>query len=312
MSIVILGIDGQLGGVLFGLLSEHFPVQGTSISPGYNAESVDVTYQQSVFTYLHKTRPKLVINCTAYTDVDGAESNADMALNINARAVENIAGGCRYVGAALIHFSTDYVFDGSGHKPWVETDYPNPLSVYGRTKLDGERAIRHAVDRAVVIRTSWLYGGRGKNFLSTMLGLCERPSIAVIDDQIGAPTSVLCLADAVLNFATRILNNRFSPWDWGIYHVTSAGEASWYDFACKIFEKSLEFGLIQSAPQVTPIKSEEYPALVMASRGPMCGPIADRPKNSRLCCHKYENRFGVFLPSWQLDLARTLLNRRGA
>lgn len=310
MSIVILGVDGQLGGALHTLLLEDFPVRGTAFSLGYNAEPLDVTHQERLSAYLQMVRPELVINCTAYTDVDGAESNADIALNVNAKAVEGIARGCHEIGAALIHFSTDYVFDGSGNRPWMEEDYPSPLSAYGRTKLDGERAIRDVLEHAIVIRTSWLYGGRGKNFLSTMLGLCERPTVAVVEDQIGAPTSVLCLADAVRVVATRILDGFLNGHDWGTYHVTNAGETSWYEFARKIFENAREFGLIQSAPLVTPIRSEEYPAMVLAAKGPMCGPIADRPKNSRLCCDKFERRFGLDMPGWQAGLARTLLHRR--
>jgi dTDP-4-dehydrorhamnose reductase len=225
--------------------------------------------------------PDVIVNAAAYTAVDKAESEGDLAFAVNAVAPGILAEEARRSGTLLVHYSTDYVFDGSKPTPYVEDDAPNPLNVYGASKLAGERAIAASGCRHLILRTSWVYGPRGSNFLLTILRVArERPELRVVDDQIGAPTSSRAIAHAT----AQVLR----PGAHGTYHLSAAGQVSWCGFARAILARA---GV---ATPVVPIRSEDYPT------------AAKRPRNSRLDCSRLRETFGVALAPWEAGLAEVM------
>lgn len=245
---------------------------------------------------MREAKPDIIINAAAYTAVDRAETERDLAMTINGQAPGILAEEAKHTGALLIHYSTDYVFDGSKTGPWLEDDRTNPLSVYGASKLAGEEAIRAVGGHYLIFRTSWVYAPEGKNFVLTMLRLGrERDSINVVDDQIGAPTTAAELARATHTIATGVQEGRFAPEaDWaGTYHMTCAGSVSWCGFARAIFERAP--GLLGGKkPTVNPIKTSEYPT------------PAKRPLNSVLSNEKLQQKFGVSPANWESALEEVL------
>ncbi|MDJ0894747.1 MAG: dTDP-4-dehydrorhamnose reductase [Alphaproteobacteria bacterium] len=234
----------------------------------------------------------LIINAAAYTDVARAEDEPDAALAVNAHGAEQLALHARTAGAPLLHISTDYVFDGRSDAPWRETDAPDPLNVYGRSKLAGEQAVQHIWERHVIVRTAWLYSDCGRNFLNTMLRLgADRDEIAVVADQRGTPTSAYDLAAALLRIADTVANNA-GPF--GVFHYTAQGEASWADFAEAIFAESA--ALLGRRPRVKRVTSADYPSPVQ------------RPANSVLDCGKISAAFDVERPPWR-DSLRAVIDR---
>lgn len=284
MKILLFGARGQLGLAL----QRALPALGDVIALG--RDEVDLTVAADVAANIRKAAPDVVINAAAYTAVDKAESDADMARKVNAEAPGIMAAACRDTGAWLVHYSTDYVYDGTKRGPYVETDATHPLSVYGATKLAGEDAIRAVHARHLVFRTSWVYSHDGANFMKTMLRLAkERDHLRIVDDQIGAPTTTDAIA-----FATRdILLQLQAQGDRGragLYHMTCAGSTSWFGFANAIFDTFLEPG--RRTHLVTePIPSSAYPT------------AAQRPGNSLLSNAKLEAAFSLALPDWQSALA---------
>lgn len=230
-------------------------------------------------------RPDVIVNAAAYTAVDRAEGERDLAFQVNSRAVDELAHAARSIDALLVHFSTDYVFDGEKASPYVESDAPNPLNVYGRSKLEGERAIAASGCRYLIFRTSGVYAPRGRNFLRAILAAArEKPELRVVDDQHGAPTSSLDIAAAV----ARILAMPGLDAATGLYHMTAAGETTWHGFARAILDaKGIRTPLVA-------IPSSEYRT------------AARRPRNSRLDCAKLAADFGVALPDWREGLAAVL------
>jgi dTDP-4-dehydrorhamnose reductase len=225
--------------------------------------------------------PDVIVNAAAYTAVDKAESEGDLAFAVNAVAPGILAEEAKRSAALLVHYSTDYVFDGSKPTPYVEDDAPNPLNVYGASKLAGERAIAASGCRHLILRTSWVYGPRGSNFLLTILRVArERPELRVVDDQIGAPTSSRAIAHAT----AQVLR----PGAHGTYHLSAAGQVSWCGFARAILARA---GV---ATPVVPIRSEDYPT------------AAKRPRNSRLDCSRLRETFGVALAPWEAGLAEVM------
>lgn len=225
------------------------------------------------------------INCAAYTAVDKAETEAERAFVINATGVKNIAEACRNNNVTLIHISTDFLFDGTALKPYLEESLTNPLSVYGKTKLQGERAIENILDNYFIMRTSWLYSEYGNNFLKTMLRLSkQRSELGVVDDQIGSPTYAKDLAEAILKIVTT-RNTSF-----GVYNYCNAGAASWYDFAYEIFRLS------KSGIKLNAIATKDYPT------------PATRPKYSVLDTSKIEKTLGIDISSWKSSLALAFSN----
>jgi dTDP-4-dehydrorhamnose reductase len=292
MQILLFGKSGQVGWEL-----------QRSLAPLGELIALDVDSRQQCgdFTRLddiaHTVRaiaPDVIVNAAAYTAVDKAESEPELVRTINALAPGILALEARKLGSWLIHYSTDYVFDGSGSKPWVETDSTGPLSVYGSTKLEGEEAIRASGCRHLIFRTSWVYAARGGNFARTMLRLAqERERLTVIDDQIGAPTGAELLADVTAHAIRTALQQ---PELSGLYHLVAGGEISWHGYACYVLDLARQAGieLKVTAENVIPVPTSAFPL------------PARRPLNSRLDARKLQTTFDVHLPLWQIGVARML------
>jgi dTDP-4-dehydrorhamnose reductase len=288
--ILIFGRNGQVGWEL----RHKMACLGQVTAIEY--PEVDFSKPDSIRTAVRATGPAVIINAAAYTAVDKAESDSELATAINATAPGVIAEEARRLGSILVHYSTDYVFDGTKQCAYTETDAPNPINVYGKTKLAGDRAIQSVGGDYLILRTSWVYGPRGSNFLLTMLRLAhERPELRVVDDQIGAPTSSECIAQATANLLAQFLapSGRGLDGRSGIYNLTSTSETSWFGFAKALLTKSSEtFGF--SIPNLIPIKTSDFPR------------PANRPANSRLSCQHLEQTFGVTLPPWEDSLSLVL------
>lgn len=285
--ILLLGKNGQVGGELERALA---PL-GMVLAMG-RAEA-DFTDIRRLEELVARVKPALVINAAAYTDVDRAESEPELAHQINAAAPGVLAAAAHRAGAWLIHFSTDYVFDGLMRSPYSETDVTNPLGVYGRTKLDGEHAVQAVGGRHLIFRLSWVYGQRGHNFLLTMQRLARESSeLRVVNDQFGAPTWSRVIAEAVAPISQRILVGEIQNTLGGTYHLSCAGQTSWYEFASRIIAQMPESE--RQARKVIPIPSSEYLT------------PAKRPPWSVLDCSKFERVFGVSLPDWERALQRAL------
>lgn len=287
MRILVLGRSGQVGTALTKSL------QGLGELIALDRAQLDLTNPDAIRTTLRELQPQIVINAAAYTAVDAAESDQAMAFQINAVAPRVMAEESERLGAALIHYSTDYVFDGGKQGAWMEDDATAPLSVYGHSKLAGEQAITDVGGTHLILRTSWVYGLHGKNFLLTMLKLAEsRDSLAIVDDQIGAPTWALTIADAT----SAIIRDAGEPAQLaalsGIYHLCAGGHTSWFGFAQAIFSHAS----VQRKPQLRPITTAEYPT------------PAQRPHNSILNTDKFRRSFGD-LPTWD-DALQTCLQMR--
>jgi dTDP-4-dehydrorhamnose reductase len=257
---------------------------------------IDFSRPDSIRTTVREAEPMVIINAAAYTAVDKAESDPDLAMAINGTAPGVIAEEAKRLGSTLVHYSTDYVFDGTKKDPYVETDAPNPINVYGKTKLAGDVAIQAVDGDYLILRTSWVYGARGSNFLLTILRLAqERAELQIVDDQIGAPTSSECIAQATANILAQLLAPAGRGLDGrsGIYNLTTTGETSWFEFAKALLTKSSET-LGFTVPSLIPIKTSEFPR------------PAKRPPNSRLSCQLLEQTFGVTLPHWKYALSLVL------
>jgi dTDP-4-dehydrorhamnose reductase len=288
--ILIVGAYGQVGREL----QRSFADAGETIAR--DRDTVDLADPDQVRAMVRAAAPDIILNAAAYTAVDRAESELEQAMAVNARAPGILAEEALRTGAIVVHYSTDYVFDGSKAGPWVETDKPNPLNVYGASKLAGEEAIQQVGGRCLIFRTSWVYGSHGHNFLLTMLRLGrERESLKIVDDQFGAPTTSIELADATRAIVSGALAGRFgdvSNWA-GLYHMTNSGSVSWCGFARAIF-KSAQALLNGKTPTVNPILSSEYPT------------PARRPQNSVLSNEKLRARFSVRLAPWESALEEVL------
>jgi dTDP-4-dehydrorhamnose reductase len=284
--VLIVGNAGQVGVEL------QRSFQGRGEVVGVDRESVDLAHTDQVRELVRRFEPEIILNAAAYTAVDRAESEPELAMAINAEAPRILAEEAFSRNALLVHYSTDYVFDGSKQGEWTEQDAPAPLNAYGASKLAGEEAIRQVGGRVLVFRTSWVYGSHGSNFLLTMLRLArQRGSISVVGDQIGSPTTSIELARATHAIVSGVIAGRFGATeDWaGLYHMTCFGSTSWYGFAQAIFARA-ERLLNGKVPQLTQIASQDYPS------------PAVRPRNSVLSNAKLEQRFGVRLAPWEAAL----------
>ncbi|MCP5143936.1 MAG: dTDP-4-dehydrorhamnose reductase [Gammaproteobacteria bacterium] len=293
MKLLVFGCTGQIGWELQRSLATLGTVTAVSATSG-GAIATDLSDTQAIRRTLASVAPDVIVNAAAYTAVDRAEQEPALASNINADAPGVMAAYAADHGCLLVHYSTDYVFDGSGDEPWRESDTPNPLNVYGRTKLAGEQAITASGCRHLVLRTSWVHAPRRQNFVRTMLKLArERTTISVVDDQIGAPTPAELVADVTARMVQQMPEG--SPLS-GIYHVASAGATSWHGCASEAVRLAREAGaVLQLTPEdINAISSADYPA------------AAPRPKNSRLATDKLQARFGIELPDWRRGVARTV------
>ncbi|HKW38411.1 MAG TPA: dTDP-4-dehydrorhamnose reductase [Burkholderiales bacterium] len=274
MRILLTGKHGQLGWEL-----------GRSLAPvgevlALDRASLDLADRDQIVRRVREIRPGLIVNAAAYTAVDRAESEPELAARINAVAPRILAEEAQRLGALLIHYSTDYVFDGDKGSPYDEADPPNPVNAYGRSKLEGERGIQASGCRHLILRTGWVYGGRGGNFLLTILRLAgEREELQVVDDQIGAPTWCRDIAAATARMTVGIE---------GLYHLAAGGQTSWYGFAREILRRC------GFATRLVAIPSAQYKT------------VARRPANSTLSCERLRRRSGLSLPDWAVSLERCL------
>ena len=294
-NILITGSTGQIGGELVSLFGE-----GLGQIHASTRDELDLSDAASIRSAIRFLRPRWIINPAAYTAVDKAESEPELAHAINAEAPRILGEEARRIGAAIIHFSTDYVFDGAKSDPYLESDPTNPLGVYGASKLAGEQALAATGAAHIVLRTSWVYGATGKNFLRTILKLAaERPELKIVDDQHGAPTWSHDLARLAAHIVAHCetestarqvtLNSVISPHA-SVYHATSQGETTWHGFASEALRQSN----IPNPATLIPIPTSAYPT------------PARRPANSRLNCEKLYRTFGFRLPPWQQSLTTVL------
>jgi len=283
MKILLSGAGGQLGREL----KRSLACLGELVA--CDRRQLDLTQPEALRAAVRAIAPTVIVNAAAYTAVDKAETESDAAMAINAVAPGILAEEAKRLGALLIHYSTDYVFDGTKATPYNEDDTPAPLSAYGRSKRAGELAIAASGCRHLILRTSWVYGLHGANFMKTMLRLGkERDELRVVGDQVGAPTWTRHLADVT----ALILTRRDVPE--GLYHLAAAGETNWHAYAEAIFAEALRAGLMEKAPVVHRITSADYPL------------PAPRPANSRLDCSRFHRDFGLALPEWRTGLVDCL------
>lgn len=274
MKVLVTGVKGQLG---YDVVNELTKRGIESI--GVDIEEMDITDADSVSRVIIEAMPDAVIHCAAYTAVDAAEENEELCRKVNAGGPQNIANVCKELDIKMVYISTDYVFDGTGERPWEPDDACDPQSIYGLTKYEGEFAVRNTLDKYFIVRIAWVFGINGKNFVKTMLKLSEtHDTIRVVNDQFGSPTYTYDLARLLVDM---VLTEKY-----GIYHATNEGICSWYDFACAIFK---EAGINMNVVSVT---TEEY------------GAKAKRPANSRMSKEKLSANGFERLPSWQDALAR--------
>jgi dTDP-4-dehydrorhamnose reductase len=286
--ILVTGANGQLGNELR-RLCRNFPGLEFIFT---DVDMLDITNPDAVSVFMEASKPAIVINCAAYTDVDGAEENAKQARKINSLAPQVLAAACAMQSAFLIHISTDYVFDGDTSVAYKEDDSTNPQSVYGNSKLEGEEKVKSVFDDYVIIRTSWLYSEYGNNFMRKILEKAKaNDKIEVVDDQIGSPTYARDLANCIIDIVIKsILNPKaYLP---GVYHYANQGECSWFEFAKEIVK------LANLTCEVIPVDSSKFPT------------IAKRPKYSVLDTNKVRQNFGIGIPNWRDSLKECIASLR--
>ncbi len=285
MKVLITGSNGMLGHDLIDVLDgKHELIKTTS-------KSLDITDKDKVKDYIVNEHPDMVINSAAYTDVDGCETNQEMAYKVNGEGVKNLALACKLVDCPLVHISTDYVFNGENTKPWMEDDEVGPISIYGKSKLQGEEAIESILDKFFIIRTSWLYGINGGNFPKTMLELAKtHDTLTVVTDEIGTPTYTLDLAQAI----AELIETDY----YGIYHITNSDYCSWFDFAKKIYAIGKKCGRVTKDCTITGCTTAEY------------GAKAPRPAYSVLSKEKIQKELRIKIPEWEQSLKDFMSDRR--
>ena len=293
MKALLLGANGQVGQELLRALAPLGQVVATTRSGvlpnGKACEVADFNQPDSLAVLLQRIRPDVVVNAAAYTAVDRAEEDQEAAWRANADSPGVLARWCAQEKVPLVHYSTDYVFDGQGQRPYREDDVTAPLGVYGASKLAGEEAIRAAGGRHLIFRTAWVYASHGQNFLRTMLRVgAEREELKVVADQIGTPTPAALIADVTAQAIQHPAELS------GTWHLTANGETSWHGFAAAIFAGAQARGLIARAPKVLPITTAEYPTK------------AKRPAYSRLDTARLQADLGIVLPDWREGLARVM------
>jgi dTDP-4-dehydrorhamnose reductase len=279
MRLAVTGKNGQVVSALQALASDELEIVALG------RPELDLAQPETVLKALREVKPDVVVSAAAYTAVDKAESEQDIAFAVNRDGARAVAQAASDIGIPVVHLSTDYVFDGTKDTAYVESDPTGPTSVYGRSKLEGERAVSEATDNYVVLRTAWVYSEYGNNFVKTMLRLSEnRDEINVVADQFGCPTSANDIAAAVVTIARKLVEDASAPLR-GVFHLSGTGETNWANFAKQIFALSAENG--GKSIVVNDITTAQYPT------------PARRPANSRLDCSKLEEVYGIKLPSWQ-------------
>jgi len=287
MYLVLIGANGMLAQAVKKVVPQE--VELTQL----DLPDFDITDREEVLVKMAGVKPDVILNCAAYTNVDGCESEEELATRVNGDGPGYLAEAAKATGATLVHISTDYVFDGEKTTPYTEEDPTGPMSAYGRSKLAGERAIlASGLEKYFILRTSWLYGPGGKNFVETILRLAkEREELRIIADQVGSPTLTEDLAEAIFKLlgltrpASRVTRH-------GIYHFSNEGQCSWYDFACAIVEEARQGGEELKVERILPIKTEEYPL------------PAQRPAYSVFSKEKHRAATGAEVPEWRQSLKR--------
>jgi len=292
MKLLLLGKGGQVGWEL----QRSLAPLGELVALDFDSTDfhADFSRPEQLAETVRKVRPDVIVNAAAHTAVDKAESEPEFARKLNATSPGIVAEAAQQIGALMVHYSTDYVFDGSGSKPWKEDDATGPLSVYGQTKLEGEQLVAQNCPRHLIFRTSWVYAARGGNFAKTMLRLAkERDKLTVIDDQFGAPTGAELLADVTAHAIRATLQD---PAKAGLYHAIAGGETTWYGYARFVLEMAQQAGVeLKAGPQaVEPVPTSAFPT------------PAKRPHNSRLDTTRLQTTFGLRLPPWQEGVSRML------
>ena len=292
MSILVLGGNGQVGFELLRSLAPLGTVVPTTrsgmLDDGSACETLDLDHADAIAPLLDRIRPEVIVNATAHTAVDRAEDEPDAAFRANAFAPGVLAGWCAANAATLVHYSTDYVFDGAGARPYREADPVAPLGVYGASKLAGEQAIAESGANHLILRTAWVYGLRGGNFLRTMLRVgAERDELRVVGDQHGTPTPAWLIADATAAILSQGIRTS------GVRHLVAGGQTTWHGFAESIFDEAVARGLMARAPRVVPIATAEYPTR------------ASRPAWSVLDTSRLSSEYGLALLDWRSALATT-------
>lgn len=292
MKLLLLGKGGQVGWEL----QRSLAPLGELVALDFDSTDfhADFSRPEQLADTVRQVRPDVIVNAAAHTAVDKAESEPEFARKLNATSPGVVAQAAQEIGALMVHYSTDYVFDGSGTAPWKETDATGPLSVYGHTKLEGEQLVARHCAKHLIFRTSWVYAARGGNFAKTMLRLArERDKLTVIDDQFGAPTGAELLADITAHAIRATLQD---PSKAGLYHAIAGGETTWYGYARYVLELAQQAGVeLKAGPQqVEAVPTSAFPT------------PATRPHNSRLDTSKLQAAFGLVLPPWQNGVARML------
>jgi dTDP-4-dehydrorhamnose reductase len=293
MRILLLGPNGQVGWELQRALAPFGEIIALSRS-GLNELPGNLARPEELAATIRQLAPDVIVNAAAYTAVDQAEAEGPLVQTVNAAAPAIMAEEAKRLDALLVHYSTDYVFDGSGERPWKESDPTGPLNVYGRTKREGEIAIQKSGCNHLIFRTSWVYAARGHNFIRTMLRLsAERDTLQVIDDQYGAPTGAELIADATAQILNKVLAR---PELGGLYHLAAAGKTTWHDYARFVIEHARETGwpVQTSSNGIEAVKTDHFPVK------------AKRPLNSRLDCARLEETFGICMPDWRAGVLRSL------
>lgn len=292
MRLLLLGKGGQVGWEL----QRSLAPLGELVALDFDSTELhaDFSRPEELAETVRKVRPQVVVNAAAHTAVDKAESEPELARKLNSTSPGVVAAAAQEVGALMVHYSTDYVFDGSGERPWREDDATGPLSVYGQTKLEGEQLVARNCAKHLILRTSWVYAARGGNFAKTMLRLAkERERLTVIHDQFGAPTGAELLADVTAHAIREVLRE---PGKAGLYHLVAGGETTWHGYARFVLEQARAAGVeLKASPEtVDPVPTSAFPT------------PARRPHNSRLNTAKLQRTFGISLPNWQIGVARML------
>ena len=292
MKLLLLGKGGQVGWEL----QRSLAPLGELVALDFDSAELhaDFSRPDELAGTVRKVRPDVIVNAAAHTAVDKAESEPELARKLNAISPGVVAAAAHEIGALMVHYSTDYVFDGSGSRPWREDDATGPLSVYGQTKLEGEQLVASNCTKHLIFRSSWVYAARGGNFAKTMLRLAkERDRLTVIEDQFGAPTGAELLADVTAHAIRDVLRE---PGKAGLYHLVAGGETTWHGYACFVLEQARAAGVdLKAAPEaVDPVPTSAFPT------------PARRPHNSRLNTAKLQQAFGITLPHWQAGVARML------
>lgn len=290
MKLLLLGKGGQVGWELQRSLAPLGDV--VALDHDSTEMHADFSRPNGLADTVRKVQPQVIVNAAAHTAVDKAESEPELARKLNATAPGVLAATAREVGAWMVHYSTDYVFDGSGNRPWREEDATGPLSVYGQTKLEGEQLVARNCPHHLIFRTSWVYAARGGNFAKTMLRLAkERDRLTVIDDQFGAPTGAELLADVTAHAIREVLRDSGKA---GLYHLVASGETTWNGYARFVLEQARAAGVELKATAVDAVVTSAFPT------------PARRPQNSRLANEKLQRTFGLTLPHWEQGVARML------